>query len=167
MKINKIALIAISIIVFIAGAITINCIVNQFRYYSVYVNFSQSAGIIKNDKVRYLGVDIGQIQLISIIDNHADIKVKIKKSVKIPKGSSLSIGNVGLFGEKCINILPSHSVDYYLPNDTIKGNEVDTIPNIQKASAFVNTVSNLGSLVMEKQILEKLDTVITLLKAKK
>jgi len=85
---------------------------------------------------------------------------------KIPIDSKIEVNRIGLFSEKIISVFPSNRNEYYKVNDTIKNATIDTIPQFSGFSTAANAVVGVGNMMLQKEIISKLDTVIALLKEK-
>lgn len=98
-------------------------------HYPLYIEFPDTAGIIKNSEVRMRGAKIGRVatQPELIFSGGATSTVKmemrIRDGVKIPRDSTFKIGSSGLLGDKFIDITPpDHKTgDYYESGDNIIG----------------------------------------------
>lgn len=96
--------------------------------YPLYIEFPDTAGIIRNSEVRLRGAKIGRVAtepklVISETTSNVIIEIRIRNDVKIPRASVLQVGSSGLLGDKFIEILPPDQDTglYYKAGDTIKG----------------------------------------------
>jgi ABC-type transporter Mla subunit MlaD len=135
--------------------------------YPLTIIFPKKEGLEKNNAVTYLGVKIGQIKKIGTDINEVYVDVMIDKTNKIPVDSKYAIKRIGLFSEKEISISPGNNKEFYKANDTINYSDVDTTPSFDKMSDVTNTFVGVSNIMLQKEIIAKLDTVIELLKEKK
>ena len=102
---------------------------DRFRgHYPLYIEFPDTAGIIKNSEVRLRGAKIGRVATnpeltMDRTSSNVSMEMRIRNGVKIPKDSTFQIGSIGLLGDKFIEIIPpdEESGLYYRSGDTIKG----------------------------------------------
>lgn len=98
-------------------------------HYPLYIEFPDTAGIIKNSEVRMRGAKIGRVatQPELVFSGGATSTVKmemrIRNDVKIPRDSTFKIGSSGLLGDKFIEVTPpdKETGAYYESGDTIIG----------------------------------------------
>ncbi len=103
---------------------------DRFRgHYPLYIEFPETAGIIKNSEVRLRGAKIGRVAthpelvLSGGAASVVKMEMRIKDDVKIPLDSTFKIGSSGLLGDKFIEITPpeKETGGYYKSGDTIIG----------------------------------------------
>jgi phospholipid/cholesterol/gamma-HCH transport system substrate-binding protein len=74
--------------------------------------FNNANGVKKSAPVRVAGVETGLVQEVSLFFDEKESKTKVqiyiwvKKGTKIPSDSQIMVNQLGLFGEKYIEILP-------------------------------------------------------------
>lgn len=97
-------------------------------HYPLYIEFPDTAGIIKGSDVRLRGAKIGRVATTpELVTGGAASTVKmemrIRDGVKIPRDSTFQIGSAGLLGDKFISITPpeDESGEYFQAGDTITG----------------------------------------------
>lgn len=83
--------------------------------YPVTATFNQVSGLKEGNLVRYAGVEVGQVQAVSVAPEGVKVRLLIGPGVKIPQGARFTIGTDGLLGEKFINILPPAANSGFLP----------------------------------------------------
>ena len=102
---------------------------DRFRgHYPLYVEFPDTAGIIKNSEVRLRGAKIGRVATrpelrVTQTASSVRMEMRIRNSVQIPFDSIIEISSSGLLGDKYIEIVPpdQETGDYYQSGDTIAG----------------------------------------------
>ncbi|MBT8044553.1 MAG: MCE family protein [Verrucomicrobiae bacterium] len=97
-------------------------------HYPLYIEFPDTAGIIKNSEVRLRGAKVGRVATkpeltLGGATSTVRMEMRIRNDVKIPKESVFQIGSSGLLGDKFIEITPPEKESglYYEPGDTIMG----------------------------------------------
>ena len=98
-------------------------------HYPLYIEFPDTAGIIKNSEVRLRGAKIGHVAthpelvLSGGATSTVKMEMRIKNDVKIPRDSTFQIGSSGLLGDKFIDITPpdQETGAYYEAGDNIIG----------------------------------------------
>lgn len=97
-------------------------------HYPLYIEFPDTAGIIKNSEVRLRGAKIGRVATepeltIGKDVSNVSMEMRIRDDIKIPIGSVFQIGSSGLLGDKYIEITPpdKQSDIYYKAGDNIVG----------------------------------------------
>jgi phospholipid/cholesterol/gamma-HCH transport system substrate-binding protein len=102
---------------------------DRFRgHYPLYVEFPDTAGIIKNSEVRLRGAKIGRVATrpeLRVTQRASSVRMemRIRNDVQIPFDSVFEISSSGLLGDKYIEIVPpdQETGDYYQSGDTIAG----------------------------------------------
>lgn len=70
-----------------------------------YINFTSIAGVEEMSKVSLSGVEIGQVELIELEDDHAKVTIKLTRDAIIRKDSTATIKTAGLLGESYIALI--------------------------------------------------------------
>ena len=93
------------------------------------VSFEFANGLKKAAPVRMAGVDAGIVRGLSVYTDPEDKRLRIKvdlwikEGMTIPNDSILTINQLGLLGEKYIEIFPGKSQEYFADNSLIKGHD--------------------------------------------
>ncbi len=71
-----------------------------------YVLMTTEVGLLsKDDPVKFNGVKVGKVRSIELAPDHrVKIVIEVQQDARIPKGSRVQIQNVGLMGERMINV---------------------------------------------------------------
>jgi phospholipid/cholesterol/gamma-HCH transport system substrate-binding protein len=109
------------------------------NHYPLYIEFSDTAGIIKGSEVRLRGAKIGSVatkpELITdnAIRSVVRMEIRIRDDIQIPHGSEVKIGSSGIMGDTYIQIDPPEKETgvYYKPGDTIIGEGAGTFDAIK------------------------------------
>ena len=102
---------------------------DRFRgHYPLYVEFPDTAGIIKNSEVRLRGAKIGRVAtrpelIVTQKTSTVRMEMRIRNDVQVPLGSVFEISSTGLLGDKFIEIIPpdQETGNYYQHGDNIAG----------------------------------------------
>ena len=82
------------------------------NHYPLYIEFSDTAGIIKGSEVRLRGAKIGSVatkpELITdnAIRSVVRMEIRIRDDIQIPHDSEVKIGSSGIMGDTYIQIVP-------------------------------------------------------------
>lgn len=97
---------------------------------TIRVVFNYTSGLKKNAPVRVAGVDEGIVQDVNLFFDRIDGKTKvevitrIRKSTKIPVDSVVLVNQLGMLGEKYIEILPgTDAQEFFEEGKTIIGKD--------------------------------------------
>lgn len=80
-----------------------------------YVIKAEQVGLLSaGDPVKFNGVKVGKVTNIELSkDRSVEIRVEVQAGVRIPLGSVVEIQNVGLMGERMINVVLSSNPKFY------------------------------------------------------
>ncbi|MGL5206374.1 MAG: MlaD family protein [Acidaminococcaceae bacterium] len=107
--------------------------------YRMSVIYDQVGGLKEGHVVRYAGVDIGTVRAVKVEGNKVQAVLKIKEGIKVPRGSSFSIGSDGMLGEKFVAILPPASMDgrFIEAGEEVQGSQGAGLEEFMASSAKV------------------------------
>lgn len=99
------------------------------NHYPLFVEFTDTAGIIKGSEVKMRGAKVGRVstkpELItgSLAGSIVRMEIRIRDDIQIPRDSTIRIGTSGFVGDTFIQIVPpeKETGSYYQPGDTIVG----------------------------------------------
>lgn len=121
----------VSVAVLIAGVLWFKEFTIGGHNYNVVVEFPQTSGLVKGDPVDVKGVRSGKVENIEFKYGQALVTVSLKRSVVLRKGTVVTISNVGLMGQKVVNIWPGRIADEPIPEGTqLRGVYEAGIPEI-------------------------------------
>jgi len=122
---------------------------------NLYVNYRSVAGLKEGAFVRFNGINVGTVDLISIVnDSTVKVEISVKKKVMpfVKEGSRASISSDGLMGDKLIQIIPA-SEDAPPVKDNaelVAVNPIDMdrlMSKVEKAGARIESIlENVDSL---------------------
>jgi len=130
---------------------------------SVRVIFGFANGLKKNAPVRIAGVDEGVVKDIRLFFDRedgrtkAEVELSIRKETKIPKDSLVTINQLGLLGEKYIEIIPGVDTKNFFEEDqTFFGKDPIAQEAISErvmevANKVEKTVSGLSDMIHNEQ----------------
>lgn len=118
---------------------------DRFRgHYPLYIEFPDTAGIIKNSEVRLRGAKIGRVAtrpelVVNQSTSIVRMEMRIRNDVQIPRDSVVTISSVGLLGDKFIEIIPPDQLsgDYHQSGDTIAGKGSGSFDSITADAADI------------------------------
>lgn len=91
---------------------------------TVTIVFQNAAGLDTRAAVRVAGVRVGQVAKIRLIEGRAYVSVSLESGVDLRQGASATIANMGLLGEKYLELIPGPVGNPELPDDAvIAGNQ--------------------------------------------
>ncbi len=87
-----------------------------------YVIKAGQVGLLaEGDPVKFNGVKVGKVTRIELTKDHlVEIRTQVQAGVRIPRGSAVVIQNVGLMGERMINVVLSSDSAYYPPGSVLE-----------------------------------------------
>ncbi len=93
------------------------------------VIFGFANGIKKSAPVRFAGVDCGLVKNLAVFFDEQERKPKVKIDIwlkhgtRIPVDSQVTINQLGLLGEKYLEIVPGAALDYFKDGDRVVGKD--------------------------------------------
>lgn len=123
--------------------------------FALYTDFRTVKGLKTGNNVRFLGIDVGTVSNITIInDSLVRVRMTIDEDVRqfIKKDSQVEIDNEGLMGSKIITIFPGNTSagfvkeDDFLPSiETV--NVEDILSELERTTGYTTQVaSNLAEI---------------------
>lgn len=92
--------------------------------YSINAEFDNVSGVKKGAAVQVAGVEVGQVSEITLNeDSHAQLKLRIDKSLRIPTDSIVSVKSQGIIGDKYIQISLGGDLENFKENALILDTE--------------------------------------------
>lgn len=100
-----------------------------------YAVFEKVSTLQKGDPIKINGVKMGRVKNIELWKNKVRVRFDLKRSfkdhtgkefdIKIPKNSKLTVQNIGLMGERQIEINLGDSKEYFKPGDILENGLFD------------------------------------------
>ena len=89
--------------------------------YTLYAGFARAVGLNPDAQVLLSGVPVGHVQEIVNDGTGVTVSLIIQDGVKIPRGSSVTIAQPGIMGDKFVIITPTANTDFYTNGDYLYG----------------------------------------------
>lgn len=139
---------------------------------TIRVVFNYTSGLKKNAPVRVAGVDEGIVQDVNLFFDRMDgqtkveILVRIKKDTKIPIDSQVLVNQLGMLGEKYIEILPGASTkEFFEEGTSVMGRD----PSVQAAMTdkmadiaekLDETVAGLRTIITNEENIQSINQTL-------
>ena len=109
--------------------------------YPLHAVFPWAEGLKQGQPVLLSGVNVGYVADVDFKpDGLIDVTFRINKDYRVPDNATVSVANVGFFGDKAIAIKPERpSLEYFEENDTIPNGPPS--PTIEQIFGRLDTVS--------------------------
>jgi len=121
--------------------------------YVLYAFIGDASGLNNKSRVKLRGVKIGVVDSMKLETKRVKLKLLIRKDVKIPIGSKVTIAQDNVLGGKYLKIIPSNSDEYYKEQDTIK--------SFVEIASMESVLNNLNTAIKEAKVLiQKLNTTL-------
>ena len=130
------------------------------NYY--FIAFKEIGDLKVGNAVNINGLQMGYVAGFELADSHVLTKIAVLSKVEIPLNSKLHVANVGLMGERVLEITLGDSKDCYADNAQIRGNfdmgstTVGTlaIDIIKGAGEIVDILANFADTLFSEQRME-------------
>jgi phospholipid/cholesterol/gamma-HCH transport system substrate-binding protein len=95
------------------------------NYYSIYAKFDSATGLKPGSNVEIAGVQVGQVENITLepIMQVANVELKIENGIELNDDVIASIKTAGLIGDKYVTISPGGSDEILEPGSYIEETE--------------------------------------------
>lgn len=95
-------------------------LLNSGSTYAVQAEFDNVSGIKKGASVQVAGVIVGEVSGILLNeDSHAQLKLRVDKSLQIPLDSIVSVKSQGIIGDKYIQITLGGDMEFFKADELI------------------------------------------------
>lgn len=127
-------------------------------YYNVTVHFDDASGLLKSSDILMGGAKVGQVAgapRLVVSGRGVDVPLRIYDFVKIPVGSSVTVGSSGLLGDRFVSITPPSGkpAAYLAKNVRVEGARENGLGEITKEG---------GALIKDlRGTIAKIDTAVT------
>ena len=92
-------------------------------YAPVHAEFASASGLKTGASVEIAGVEVGKVDAIRLEDYRADVRMKIRKGIRLQEDTIASIRTRGLIGDKYVNLSPGASDRLISPGGKIRETE--------------------------------------------
>ncbi|CAN5408943.1 hypothetical protein BH20VER3_BH20VER3_01930 [soil metagenome] len=136
-------------------------------YYGITVHFSDASGLLKSSDVLMGGAKVGKVAgqpRLVVAGRGVDVPLRIFDFVKIPVGSTITVGSSGLLGDRFVSIFPppGKPTAYLARNVRVEGKREQGMDDITKEGGALikdlrGTVAKIDSAVtrLNEQALSK------------
>jgi phospholipid/cholesterol/gamma-HCH transport system substrate-binding protein len=107
---------------------------------AVEVGFTSVAGLDDKASVRVAGVRVGKVDGIRLVDGQARVRLLLEQELRITAGSRASLSNLGLLGEKYVDLILGPPDAALLPPGAVLPGE--TPMSFDQAMAKINDVAD-------------------------
>lgn len=150
LKVGIFVFVALALLTIFIFSINDTSVFKEGKSYEVIFGFAN--GVKKSAPVRIAGVDQGMVKDIQLFFDHQDGKTKVKiglwiqEDIKIPSDSIVVINQLGLMGEKYIEIKPGIDTrDFIKERDIIVGK--DPIAQEAMSEKFMQVAKKLDTAI--------------------
>ncbi len=151
LKVGSFVLLGIAVLSFFVSSISNFSFVEKGWPFQAVFTFAN--GIKDAAPVRLAGIDVGIVKGIKVftdpVDKHIKVRINlwVKEGVNIPADSSVFINQLGLLGEKYVEIFPGQSTEFIKPNTDIFGK--DPVP-VERVTEQVNKLADKIEQTIDK-----------------
>ena len=182
LKVGSFVLLALLALSFFILSISDLSFFEKGRHIQVVFNFA--SGLREAAPVRLAGVEVGLVRKLQVFVDKADegktkvrVDVWIKDNIAVPVDSNITINQLGILGEKYLEIIPGSSTDLIKDRGVAIGHDPVPIEKItEKIDSLMTklgvTVDNvnagrgtLGKLLTDESIYDNLDDLTSDLKS--
>lgn len=115
----------VSVVYLLIGALRVNPLDTT---YQVKVQLTDSGGLLANQDVAVRGVPVGRIESLHLTPYGVEAVTNIKKSIKIPANSPVSVTGLSAAGEQYIDFEPPSNDGPFLSNGSVIKRGQTTVP---------------------------------------
>src|ERR1700737_4369741 len=107
---------------------------------TITVVFDSAAGLNKKTDVRMAGVPVGKVEDITLKDGKALVTLSVNGNVPLRENASARVANLGLLGEKYVELDPGTSSARTTTGDvTLRGSQPPTIDDVTSQVSAIAT----------------------------
>jgi phospholipid/cholesterol/gamma-HCH transport system substrate-binding protein len=155
LKVGSFVLMAVIALTFFVISVSDLSIFEKGRHIQVVFGFA--SGLRESAPVRLAGVEVGLIKKLQVFVDKNDggktkvrVSIWIKQAIAIPADSKVTINQLGILGEKYLEIIPGNSKDLVKDNGVMVGHDPVPIENITEhmdslMTKLENTVDNVNN----------------------
>lgn len=158
LKVGAFVLMAVVALTFFIISISDLSFFEKGRHIKVIFGFA--SGLREAAPVRLAGVEVGLVKKIGVYVDRADgektkvrVKIWIKEGIGVPVDSNITINQLGLLGEKYLEIIPGTSMELVKDDGVLIGHDPVPIEKITErfnslTSKLETTVDNVNSDIL-------------------
>ncbi len=90
--------------------------------YELRVVFTDAEGLSPGTPVRMAGVQVGTVESLQLTPDHrAEVRVRVRPEVRIPRGSVFRVASATLLGNRFLSVVPGDGPDTLEPGEAVGG----------------------------------------------
>lgn len=113
------------------------------RRYTVYVTFTDVAGLVDETPVKLSGVEVGKVKRITLEGQKAKVEASIRRGVPIYRDATFTVGSTGIIGSKFLQIDQGKPESGELPEDSV----VEGVDPVSIEKALAKALGSLQELL--------------------
>ncbi len=131
-----------------------------------FTYFDQVAGLSIQSAIRIAGVKVGDVRTISLENGKARVVLGLSNEVPVYGDATVSLGSIGILGEKFIDLIPGHSAKGLFPEDRpIPSKPGVSLDNLMETLSEIGTnmkgvTQALNESIGGEQGRQKLDEIV-------
>lgn len=170
LQVGAIVLAAVLVLSFFVASISDLSFVQKGQEYPVIFNFAN--GLRDAAPVRLAGIEAGLVRRLEIITDNKDsgktkvkVHVWVKEGIQIPADSTITINQLGLLGEKYIEIIPGQSATPLQPGTLMAGQDPVAMEKITKQVSSITeklevTINQINEGLLSAQNQKNIATIL-------
>jgi phospholipid/cholesterol/gamma-HCH transport system substrate-binding protein len=104
----------------------------------VEARFASAAGVDRKAPVRIAGVRVGQVERIRLDGQQAVLEISLDPAVRLHEGASAQVVNMGILGDKYVEIVPGDATRPLLPAGTqLMGQAAPSIDEVMEIATSI------------------------------
>ncbi len=139
--------------------------IGEKQGYIVYANFSDTAGLYEQSRIKVAGVDAGTLEKIGLVNGIARLTLRVDPEVILYSDASAGIRATGLLGDKYLDLQIGYTGPPLKDGDTIKYIEefVDIDEMFQNLDELSQSITQIVATFNQPEMKEALrDTLLNL-----
>jgi len=130
------------------------------KYYTVYAEFADVAGLPDKGSIKLSGVEVGKVKKISLKNEKVVVQLAVREGVKIYRDAKFLVGSTSMIGSKYLEIDQGTPAAGKLNDgDTVQGE--DTLPLDRALSRAVTSLESLiGDIRGEGRLAKDLNEIL-------
>jgi phospholipid/cholesterol/gamma-HCH transport system substrate-binding protein len=157
------AIVLLGVLIFRAEKLDLGGKRNQSERFTI---FDQVAGLNLQSAVRIAGVKVGDVRTIALENGKARVVLGVSNDVPVYADASVSLGSIGILGEKFVDLDPGHSAKGPFPaNSPLPSKAGVSLDNLMETLADIGknvkgVTQSLNESIGGEQGRQKLDEIV-------
>lgn len=138
------------------------------RGYELRVVFPDAEGLSPGSAVHLAGVQVGAVESLRLTDDHrAEVRVRIRPDVRVPRGSTFRVASSTLLGNRFLAVVPGPGPDALTPGEVVEGQPAYSVDVVfrrvdELAGDLRQAVADVRRTVQAaQQLVDNLDATVT------